>query len=171
MKLNKHDANTEMKMNMTPMIDVVFLLIIFFMIITDLTQQELEEIKLPVAQTCVPDEPVQGVVRPIVNIDYTGKMVVMRETYFDPETGDLKPLEGFLADQARRMPKEGLDKDKPIGPTNPPIPSNPLLIRADKNTEFKYIQKLMELCGKKGIQIWKIELAAAEPDDRKKDDK
>ena len=171
MQLNKHDANTEMKMDMTPMIDVVFLLIIFFMIITDLTQQELEEIKLPVAQTCVPDEPQQGVVRPIVNIDYTGKMVVMRETYFDPETGDLKPLEGFLADQARRMPKEGLDENKPIGPNNPAIPANPLLIRADKNTEFKYIQKLMELCGKKGIQIWKIELAAAEPDDRKKDDK
>ena len=170
MKLNKHDADTEMPMNMTAMIDVVFLLIIFFMIITDLTQQDLEEIKLPVAQTCVPDEPKKGVVRPIVNIDYTGKMVVKRETYFDPETGDLKPFEGFLVDQARRMPKKGLDENKPIGPSNPPIPDNPLLIRADRNTEFKFIQKVMELCGKQGIQIWKIELAAAEPEDRKKDD-
>ena len=46
---------------MTPMIDVTFLLIIFFMIITDLTQQDLEELKLPVAVQSVarragPDE-------------------------------------------------------------------------------------------------------------------
>ena len=36
------------------------------------------------------------------------------------------------------------------------------LIRADKNTEFKFIQKVMEVCGKKGIQIWKLQLAASE---------
>ena len=42
MKLNKHDPQTDMELDMTPMIDVVFLLIIFFMIITDLTQQDLE---------------------------------------------------------------------------------------------------------------------------------
>ena len=39
MKLQKTDDQQEMEMNMTPMIDVVFLLIIFFMVITDLTQQ------------------------------------------------------------------------------------------------------------------------------------
>ena len=51
MNLAKHDPETEMEMNMTPMIDVVFLLIIFFMIITDMTQQDLEELTLPMAAT------------------------------------------------------------------------------------------------------------------------
>ena len=53
MNINKHDAKTEIEMDMTPMIDVVFLLIIFFMIITDLTQQDLEELKLPEARAAV----------------------------------------------------------------------------------------------------------------------
>ncbi|MEM7306522.1 MAG: biopolymer transporter ExbD [Planctomycetota bacterium] len=162
MKLNKHDAQTEMEMNMTPMIDVVFLLIIFFMIITDLTQQDLEEIKLPVAQTCVPDEPQKGVVRPIVNINDKGLMVVKRNEVYNPESNDTRQLEGYLADQARFMPKKGLNEDLPIGPGNPGVPDNPLLIRADENTPFKYVQKIMEICGKQGIQIWKIEIAAAE---------
>ncbi len=167
MKLNKHDAQTEMDMNMTPMIDVVFLLIIFFMIITDLTQQDLEEIKLPVAQTCVPDKPEKGVVRPIINIDFKGKMVVKRDVMFDPEVNDLRPIEGYLADQAGWMPKKPLNEETGTGPL---IPDNPLLIRADKNTPFKFVQKVMEICGKKGIQIWKIELAAAEPENRKEEE-
>ena len=45
MNLSRHDPETEMDLDMTPMIDVVFLLIIFFMIITDLTQQELEDLQ------------------------------------------------------------------------------------------------------------------------------
>ena len=167
MNLNKHDAQTDMDMNMTPMIDVVFLLIIFFMIITDLTQQELEDIKLPVAQTCVPDKPDPKVKRPIVNINAEGLMVAWGNVIFDPEVEDLRPLEGYLADRARFMKKEGFNPDLPIGPSNPPLPADPLLIRADENTPFKYVQKIMEVCGKTGIQIWKIEIAAAEPDKKK----
>ena len=144
---------------MTPMIDVVFLLIIFFMIITDLTQQDLEDIQLPVAMTCVPDKPEKGVVRPVINIDHTGKMVVKRQPIYEPEANDMRELEGYLADQARKMPKEYLNVESQSGPK---VPDNPLLIRADRNTPFNYVQRIMEICGRKGIQIWKIELAAAE---------
>ena len=157
MNLNKHDAQTDMEMNMTPMIDVVFLLIIFFMIITDLTQQELEELQLPVAVEAVEDKPDPNVTRPIINIDHDGTIKVKRETYYDPEDGDYSKLEGFLADQARKMPQKFDDKVK----VN--LPDNPLLIRADQVTAFKELQKVMEICGKKGIQIWKVEIAAAQP--------
>jgi biopolymer transport protein ExbD len=165
MQLNKHDAQTDMPMNMTPMIDVVFLLIIFFMIITDLTQQDLEDIKLPVAYECVTDKPDPKVTRPILNINHKGEIVVRREMIFDPETGDLKPLQGFLSNQARAMKKVPIDGP---GGKGKPIPDNPLLIRADINTPFKYIQKVMETCGNKDIQIWRLELAAAESPDKKK---
>ena len=162
MNINKADAKTEMEMDMTPMIDVVFLLIIFFMIITDLTQQDLEMLKLPVAHSSVPDKPDPSVVRPVINIVHTGKMIVKKETKFDPENPDLTVMESFLSDQARLMPKEHFNKEAGTGPM---IPDNPLLIRADRNTPFKHIQKVMELCGKKGIQIWKLELAASEPNE------
>jgi biopolymer transport protein ExbD len=163
MNLNKHDAQTEMEMNMTPMIDVVFLLIIFFMIITDLTQQDLEEIRLPVAQNAIPDKPDPKVVRPVINVMPDGRMIVRKQDIYEPERGDPTELERYLADAARRMPK----RRYPEVPGEP-LPDNPLLIRADENTEFKFLQRIMEVCGKEGIRIWKLELAAAE-DSRKKD--
>ncbi len=163
MNINKHDPQTEMEMDMTPMIDVVFLLIIFFMIITDLTQQELEELKMPEARSAVEDKPDPDVVRPIINIPQSGQMIVKKNALYDPEIhgDDMTELERFLADQASRMPQKF---DKTVGKA---LPDNPLMIRADKNVEFRYIQRIMELCGKQGIQIWKLELGAAEDPDVK----
>ena len=152
MNLQKHDPETEMEMNMTPMIDVVFLLIIFFMVITDMTQQDLEELQLPVAQNAVPDKPDPDQFRPIVNVKHDGSIWVRREMYYDPENpDDYKKLREYLTFVAKRMEQ----KDK--------LPDEPLLIRADRVSSFKHIQKVMEQCGYKDIQIWKIQLAAAEP--------
>ena len=165
MNINKHDADTEMEMNMTPMIDVTFLLIIFFMIITDLTQQDLEQLKLPVARAAVEDKPDPTKVRPILNIPQSGKIIYKKETYYDPEVDgtDMRKLEDFLVLQAKLMPKKA---DEELGGIK--LPDNPLMIRADQTTEFKYIQRIMEVCGKKGIQIWQLELAAAEHEDTRK---
>ena len=171
MKLNKHDAQTEMEMNMTPMIDVTFLLIIFFMIITDLTQQDLEELKLPIAMQSVPDEPDPKKVRPVVNVLSSGESIVKREPIYDPETGDMTALERYLADQASFMIQKGDWDYLSEGATSgPKIPDNPLLIRSDQNTPFNMIQKIMETCGKEGIRIWKLELAAAEDPEKAKEE-
>ena len=160
MNLAAHDPETDMEMNMTPMIDVVFLLIIFFMVITDLTQQELEDLALPVAEEAEEDKPDPEVVRPILNIDYNGEIKYKRELFYSPEVDgtDRSRLEGLLADKARRMPKKF---DETVGA---PLPDNPVLIRADQVTAFKHLQKIMELCSKEGIQIWKLEIAAAQPE-------
>ncbi len=153
MNLNKHDPETEMEMDMTPMIDVVFLLIIFFMVITDMTQADLEDLQLPVAQNAQADKPDPEEFRPIVNIKIDGSIIVKREVLYDPEDADdYKELREYLSDVARRMEKDESGK----------LPDEPLLIRADMNTPFKYIQKVMEQCGYQGIQIWKVQLAAAE---------
>ena len=45
-KANRHIPK-EAKMDMTPMIDVVFLLIIFFMVVTELVRLEIEPVTLP----------------------------------------------------------------------------------------------------------------------------
>jgi biopolymer transport protein ExbD len=156
MKLNKTGYDQSIEMDMTPMIDVVFQLIIFFVLITDMTQSELEELKLPVAKNAVQDKPDPSIVRPVLNILPDGTMIQKKRELYNPEKGDLTEVERYLADQARLMPQE---LDKALGVK---LPDNPLLIRADKNTEFKNIQKVMEICGKKGIQIWKLQLAASE---------
>ena len=156
MKLLKHDFGGTVEMDMTPMIDVVFQLIIFFILITDMTQSDLEELRLPVAENAVQDKPDPKVVRPVINILPEGSMVNKRRTIYEPEKDDLTDVESFLVDQARLMPKEF---DEELGVE---LPKNPLLIRADKNSEFKYVQRVMEVCGKKGIRIWKLQLAVAE---------
>jgi len=160
MKMSKHDPMTDVEMDMTPMIDIVFQLIIFFMLITDMTQEELEQLYLPPAVTASPDEPDPKEIRPVINILSDGKILVKRELLYDPQNDDeYAQLKEFLAGMAKRMPREPLDETKPGGPT---VPANALLIRADQSTEFKHIQKVMEICGIQDIQIWKVQLAAAE---------
>lgn len=159
MNLTKHDPETEMEMDMTPMIDVVFLLIIFFMVITDMTQQDLEDLQLPMAIHASPDKPVPGEFRPVVNIDINGEIKIKREQYFDPENpDDYKMLREHLADVSRNMKRD----DK-----NPKLPGDALLIRADESSPFKHVQKVMEQCGYKGIQIWKLQLAVSTPEEKK----
>jgi len=170
MNLAKHDPETDMDMDMTPMIDVVFLLIIFFMIITDLTQQDLEELELPVAMHAVPDKPKPDEWRPVVNIPHDGRMIVKGDALYDPEQHDStaephKFMKEWLALASQRMEKAPFNPDNPASPSNPLIPDEFLLIRADQVTAFKHIQKLMELCGNKGIEIWKVQLAASEPEE------
>ena len=143
----KHE-NPEMKMNTTPMIDVVFLLIIFFMIVTDLTQQELEDLILPSADMAQKDEnPPEK--RMIININREGEYIVRRRNQGLVDHC-LDRIENQLALQAALNEREedGCSKQ-------------PILIRADRETEFKYIQKVLELCGKEGIKIYKIDLASS----------
>ncbi len=163
MKLQKTDDEQEMDMNMTSMIDVVFLLIIFLMVITDLTQQDLEDLQLPTATNAQPDKPDPEAFRPIVNIKQDGSIWVKRKMIYDPENDkDYTGVREYLAQVARRMEHEtfaGVKVEEP-GPNT--IPGEALLVRADEFSAFKHTQKVMEQCGYKGVQIWKLQLAASE---------
>ena len=146
----KHAKGTEVGMDMTPMIDVVFLMIIFFMIVSDLSQQDLAELTLPVADNAVEDEMVEG--RLIVNVLTNGEIEIKRVNRgtLDEPTA-VNALRNYLAVEVQKGEfEEGGFSEKS------------LLVRADKRTEFKHVQKIMRICGEVGIQIYKIELAAAE---------
>ena len=167
MNLAKHDPETDMPMNMTSMIDVVFLLIIFFMLISDMSQQDLEDLVLPMAKYAVPDKPPPGDWRPVINIQYDGKIIIKREVYYDPEihgnrADPYEDVKRWLAIAAKQMKRDFLDKDNHSGPQ---IPDEPLLLRADQSTPFKHIQKIMEFCGAEGIMIWKVQLACSVPNE------
>ena len=133
---------------MTPMIDVVFLLIIFFMIVTDLTQQELEDLVLPKADMAQKDEnPPEK--RMIINITRPGHYIVKR---IDKGVVDdcIDQIRNQLATMVQFFDREDDGCSK-----------QPVLIRSDLHTEFKYIQKVMQICGEEGIKIYKIELACS----------
>ncbi len=142
----------QVKMDMTPMIDVVFQLIIFFMIVTDMTQQDLAELKLPVAQMAQKDETEKG--RMTVNIKKDGTIEIKRVEYGTlDDTGAQEAMRAYLATEVQ---KGKLEEDG--------TSERSLLVRADQFTEFKHVQKLMRICGETGIRIYKIHLAAAQPE-------
>ena len=150
----------EFPMDMTPMIDVVFQLIIFFMLLMDMSTKELEVLKLPKSKEAVEDKPDPKDPRPIVNILPDGKIVVKAEVMYDPDKDDgYKRLTEYLMGRARLMKDAWIDENDH---SKGKAPDRPILVRADQSTPFKYVQKVMEVCGKKDIQIWKIELAAGQ---------
>lgn len=161
---------SEVEVDMTPMIDLTFLLIIFFIIVNDLTQQELEDLKLPVAQKAGHDDPPEN--RPILNVMDDGSIIWKKKVLYHPgiEPVGQDPIRKTRPDYYWKLADtmkvewipymtiefdEGLKKD---------LPDDPILIRADRNTEFRYIQKIMEVCTREGILIWKVQLAASEPE-------
>ncbi len=152
----KKQVDYEMKMNMTPMIDVVFNLIIFFMIVTDLTQQELEDLVLPKADQAQKDENPEDK-RMIININRKGDYIVRRHNRGCVDDA-INEIRKHLAAQV-----QGFDRE-PDGASKQAI-----LIRADSDTEFKYIQKVMQICGEEGIKIYKIELACHVDEEKKVD--
>lgn len=155
MNLNRHDPRTELAANSTPLIDVVFLLIIFFMVITDLTQQDLEDLELPDSVAAVPDEPGPEA-RPVINVLQDGRVVVRGDLLFDPENDrDPAALEAWLVGAARRMPTHPEDG----------TPDGAILVRADRGTPFAAIQAVLSLCGKEGIRISGVEFAASLAED------
>ena len=73
----------ELDMDMTPMIDCVFLLMIFFVLVIDLSQKNLEDLILPRAEFQEPDdEPPEN--RPILNVLQNGTVVYQSVVKYDP---------------------------------------------------------------------------------------
>ncbi len=127
----------EQKNGLTSMIDIVFLLIFFFMVVTDLQKMEIEEIDLPFAveATAEPPEPPKRV---IVNVKPNGEVGIMGWTF------DSEGLFEFL----RRAAADG-----PHDPaTN--LPELAVKIRADKAVEYEKVQDVMVQCMRS--KLWKV---------------
>jgi biopolymer transport protein ExbD len=140
------------KLDMTPMIDVVFQLIIFFMLVTDMTQKDLAELKLPTAEMAAKDESEEG--RMVINVLKDGEIEIKRVKF--PTLDDATAVQALRSYLAREV---ALGTKEPDGTSE-----RALLIRADQHTEFKHIQKVMRICGENGIRVYKIHLAAAQPE-------
>jgi biopolymer transport protein ExbD len=145
------EQNYEMKMNMTPMIDVVFLLIIFFMVVVDLSQKELEDLVLPKADMAQKDENPEEK-RMIINITRPGHYIVKRKDRGVVDDA-INEIRAHLTSWVNFFGAREREEDGCF--------ARPILIRADHKTEFKYIQKIMFICGEPALKIYKIELACS----------
>ena len=93
-----------------------------------------------------------------LELDAEGRIRVEGALLHDPTEPDASSsrFRTWLAAVAAGMAKAPAR----AGPKSLLLPDETLLINADPETDFRYVQRVMELCGRAGVLIWKIELAA-----------
>ena len=123
------------KLDMTPMIDVVFQLIIFFVTTVDMQSKALET---QVRMAMSPNGPVEEQKDPrtvTVDVDADGDISIMKTRISE---GQLLTI---------------LNKARNSSGQNTPV-----VIRGDLRAKHEAIKRVMDVCGKAGL--WKIRFAA-----------
>ena len=113
-----------------------------------------------------------GIDRPILNVLDDGTIIWKKKILYEPgmQPQGTDPIRKGRPDYywklAETMKLEfvpWMETDYDAG-LKMDLPDDPILIRADRNTPFKFIQRIMEVCSREGIFIWKVQLAASEPE-------
>jgi biopolymer transport protein ExbD len=119
------------EINMAPMIDMVFLLLIFFMVASHLSSAERVPVQLPVADKAqVPEDTRDRQVVTLLATDESGGQV---EIFMNLQKMDMR---GFAAE----LQKKGAEK-------NP----QPVYLRVDRRLRQKYVRQVMAICAEAGI--------------------
>ena len=160
--------------NLIPMIDIMFLLLLFFMLGADMSARELEEVVLPKADQVAQEKKEKEVGaggRTTVNVfhqhangpaadcpafsagqvcrDMSHWMIAIRSNYYTLDT-----IKGAMEEEGKLEIEEVKD-----GKT---ISKREVMIRADENAPYGYIQKVIEACAAGGI--YRIAVGAAKPE-------
>lgn len=137
MKLTKHRHRTIAAMNMTPMIDIVFLLIIFFMTVTQVSRVNRERLDLPDQEGAAeqPESPFT------INVRQNGQIVVSGRVVRTPE------LVSIVADE---VAGRGGDPSRVK-----------IVLRGDARGNSRTINEIVEALDK--IDVTRINLAVEVP--------
>ena len=110
---------------MAPLIDIVFLLIIFFMVAADMNQQERVPLEIPLASNALRPKDPSG--RGVISIKENG----------DVFAGSTAVSVDQLRELARQRVKEN--------------PNFKLFLRADKMTPHKFVRQVMQAAAEGGV--------------------
>ena len=127
MLIRSKSEKTGVSIEMTPMIDMVFLLLIFFLVATTFHQAEREmKIALPEAQAA---GPISATLREfIINVDSEGRIMVSGK-WVEP-------------DVLRSMVAEAIADN----------PEQKVTVRGDRDTTYANIVRVLDICKGSGIQ-------------------
>lgn len=145
--------------DLTPMIDVVFLLIIFFILVTTITTQDNVILRLPdaLAANETPENAPQPFIVHIAPADQDVDVPLPdRFGYFchgQPTPRAIREMESILIEQADRI--DPLAEYTGRGPDG--ISENEIVIRCDARAPAQYFGQLIELMAQ--IKIYKIKVA------------
>jgi biopolymer transport protein ExbD len=142
------------EMDMTPMIDIVFNLLIFFMVVSDLTQKDLANLTLPLAYMAQEDKDDDPDDRVILNVDDQGQLL------YKSKPINLDELKTILENQKKyynaRKAAEGGSGYEEL-PGGGKASKLYVLLRADKNTPWQHVQWLMTIMAE--AKLYKLQFA------------
>lgn len=137
MHLPRFGRNRSVQFNVTPLIDVVFLLIIFFLVSSHLAQQETQvEVTLPSASS-VQVSPELSSPRVTINVLADGQLLLGSETVEAHEV-------------SRRL---GIERQETADDLE-------VRIRADRQLAYRYLEPLLLACAEAGV--WNVSFAVTE---------
>ena len=140
MRLRKRIQLHSYEIGIAPLIDVVFLLIIFFMVVSQFTQIEIEAMELPpAAQGEQPSDPLEKQI--ILNVHRDGLLRI------DGQDHSVDSFENLLRLKLQQLPPQDLN----------------ITIRADRQTPWRLVRPLMEACARNAIN--QIDYAVTENTD------
>ena len=152
----------DLELNMTPMIAGVFNLLIFFMIVTDMTRKEIEELELPWSNSAVEDKDDDPDTRVILNVTKQDQKTFDRTGLVDIKLkGNVYDLEK-LKEELFKYAEKKRDLDHPSQPSEIFV-----LIRCDKDIRWREVQWVMQACADPAVRIYKLQFATAKPPDEK----
>jgi biopolymer transport protein ExbD len=143
--------------DMTPMIDVTFQLIVFFLVANDLSRKEIVDLLLPQAAHGVEDKASEDV-RIILNIKRPKDLA-------NPDKLPTVTVRGQQLD-LKELARELQTKADVKRPGGPGTPSEIFaLIRADRDTPWQHVQYVMQVCADPKIQLYKLQFATTKSAD------
>lgn len=150
-------------LNMTPMIDITFLLVVFFMLTIDLSSKEFVPVELPYAYMGQEDDKgAQDQKRLVVNLQADGTIILKSQPYDLSGDGGANPQAQNAALKALRDQLRELVKD-PEYQEEDGSSSVPVLIHGDRGAQWQYVQWIMQVCAQPDVQIYKIQFAVKKP--------
>jgi biopolymer transport protein ExbD len=170
-------AEENVACNLIPMIDVMFLLLLFFMLGADMTQREREEVKLPVADAC--DEPDPAAIRDhgstTVNLVHVATSSAAPCPAFERGDSCNDPSHWNYAVRSRLLTSDSLarlvadeaalelrDPDPLLGGRR--LSRREVVIRSDRAAPFGLVRGAIESCAAAGVEH--VVVSASRPERR-----
>ena len=134
MNFRKQSAPEPGGFQIAPMVDIVFLLLIFFLVTWNFARYETElDVKVPAAKEGKESRRAVGEV--IINVKTDGSIVMNRKTLSPGELGaTLRKIAELYPDQA-------------------------VILRGDEGADYRYIVAVLDVC--RGANIWNVAFATA----------
>jgi biopolymer transport protein ExbD len=127
MLIKSQDPTEGLSIELTPLIDMVFLLLIFFLVATTFHQTEREmQIALPIAESA---GPISATLREIiVNVDVDGQIIVSGRR-IEPEDLQTMVTEAVAVN-----------------------PDQKVTVRGDRGTVYGHVVRVLDICKGSGVQ-------------------